>query len=173
VRGELAQHFTLLSSRVVERVPSEGGFKLVVQLQDGHRVETVVIRHHHETSSRTRHTVCVSSQVGCAKQCSFCATGTMGLRADLSAGEIAEQVWHADQALAAAGVLAPPPSQPCTRMFDTSPSSLPFLSPRPGRFLPCGARARTVRGRRSGAARAGAGGAGAERGVYGHGRAAC
>jgi len=32
------------------------------------------------------------AQVGCAKGCTFCATGTMGLRADLSAGEIAEQV---------------------------------------------------------------------------------
>ena len=45
------------------QVASEGGFKLVVELQDKQKVETVVIRHHHESSQKTRYTVCVSSQV--------------------------------------------------------------------------------------------------------------
>jgi adenine C2-methylase RlmN of 23S rRNA A2503 and tRNA A37 len=39
--------------------------------------------------------VAVSMQVGCAMGCKFCATGTMGLRSQLTAGEILEQVWHA------------------------------------------------------------------------------
>jgi len=43
-------------------------------------------------STRCRFITTDTIQVGCAKQCNFCATGTMGLRADLSAGEIAEQV---------------------------------------------------------------------------------
>lgn len=40
-------------------------------------------------------TVCVSSQVGCSRDCTFCATGTMGLLQQLSAAEILEQLWHA------------------------------------------------------------------------------
>jgi sorting nexin-8 len=47
--------------------------------------------------STRRATVCVSSQVGCAMGCKFCATGTMGLLENLSAGEILEQVYHANQ----------------------------------------------------------------------------
>lgn len=42
-----------------------------------------------------RATLCVSSEVGCAMGCTFCATGTMGLTADLTAGEIVEQLVHA------------------------------------------------------------------------------
>ena len=100
LRAELSSKFTLTTSKVVNRTDSEsGGIKLLVQLQDGHLVETVIIRHEHLSSKNVRHTVCVSSQVGCAKGCTFCATGTMGFRADLSAGEIAEQVYHAQQAL--------------------------------------------------------------------------
>lgn len=100
LREELVREFALTTSTVVTRTESEsGGFKLGIQLQDGHLVETVVIRHEHLSSNSVRHTVCVSSQVGCAKACTFCATGTMGFRADLSAGEIAEQIWHAQRAL--------------------------------------------------------------------------
>jgi adenine C2-methylase RlmN of 23S rRNA A2503 and tRNA A37 len=83
------------TSKVVQRVPSEGGLKLVVELASGHRVETVLILHDHKSSGTTRCTVCVSSQVGCARACSFCATGTMGIVANLHSAEILEQVWHA------------------------------------------------------------------------------
>ncbi|KAJ1480392.1 hypothetical protein T484DRAFT_1810817 [Baffinella frigidus] len=63
IKTDLVRDFTMSSSRVVEQVASEGGFKLVVELQDKQRVETVVIRHHHESAQKTRYTVCVSSQV--------------------------------------------------------------------------------------------------------------
>ena len=46
-------------------------------------------------AGRRRATLCVSSQVGCQMGCTFCATGSMGLLADLSAGEIVEQMVHA------------------------------------------------------------------------------
>lgn len=46
-----------------------------------------------------RYTVCVSSQVGCARACTFCATGTLGLRASLSSAEILEQVYIAQRVL--------------------------------------------------------------------------
>ena len=91
----LCDHFSggVTTSRIVQRVPSEGGLKLVVELASGHRVETVLILHDHESSGKSRCTVCVSSQVGCARACSFCATGTMGLLANLRGDEILEQVW--------------------------------------------------------------------------------
>jgi 23S rRNA (adenine2503-C2)-methyltransferase len=55
---------------------------------DGHRFETVRIPLEHPN----RYTVCVSSQVGCALACAFCATGRLGLKRNLAAWEIVEQV---------------------------------------------------------------------------------
>src|SRR6185436_9196974 len=60
--------------------------KSMFRLRSGETIEAVLIRHW------DNHTLCVSSQAGCAMACSFCATGTMGLRRDLTAGEITEQV---------------------------------------------------------------------------------
>ena len=50
-------------------------------------------------------TVCISSQVGCAMGCTFCATGTMGLMADLTCGEILEQMFHATVYARQAGIM--------------------------------------------------------------------
>ena len=60
--------------------------KFVLQLADGARVESVSMR------TARRMTFCVSSQVGCALKCSFCATGLMGLQRNLHAHEIVAQV---------------------------------------------------------------------------------
>jgi 23S rRNA (adenine(2503)-C(2))-methyltransferase len=92
VMDQFSQHFVLTTSRVVEEKASEHGRKLVVQLQDDHLIETVVIQH-----TKNRSTVCVSSQVGCQMGCTFCATGTLGKIANLTAAEIVEQVHHARQ----------------------------------------------------------------------------
>lgn len=62
-------------------------YKAVVELEDGKRVETVLMK-----NARGQRTVCVSSQVGCAMACTFCATGTMGFARNLIADEIADQV---------------------------------------------------------------------------------
>ena len=67
--------------------------KLVIQLQDSHVVETVLMKH------ENRVTICLSSQVGCAMGCTFCATGTMGIRGNLSSGEILEQLVHGSRVL--------------------------------------------------------------------------
>ncbi len=67
--------------------------KLVLQTRDGHVVETVRI----PLERPGRFTACVSSQVGCALACSFCATGRLGLARNLEAWEIVEQVrWIRD-----------------------------------------------------------------------------
>ena len=61
--------------------------KILLQLPDNEKVESVLI------ASAERMTACVSSQVGCPLQCPFCATGSMGFRRNLSAGEITGQVY--------------------------------------------------------------------------------
>ncbi len=61
--------------------------KAVLRLADGRLIETVLLK-----PSPTRLTTCISSQVGCAIRCSFCATGLMGFARSLSAEEIADQV---------------------------------------------------------------------------------
>lgn len=63
--------------------------KALFRTSDGFLIEAVLMRH-----DRNRRTVCVSSQVGCAMQCSFCATGAMGFSRNLEASEILDQVLY-------------------------------------------------------------------------------
>ena len=90
------EKFATVTSKVQMHQTSADGTttKLAVELQDGHVVESVLMRH------ESRCTLCVSSQVGCAMGCTFCATGTMGIRGNLSSGEILEQLVHASKILA-------------------------------------------------------------------------
>ncbi|HOI59825.1 MAG TPA: 23S rRNA (adenine(2503)-C(2))-methyltransferase RlmN [Candidatus Pacearchaeota archaeon] len=60
--------------------------KALITLKDGSQIETVLMKHDDRT------TVCVSSQVGCALGCKFCATGKLGFKRSLEVGEILEQV---------------------------------------------------------------------------------
>lgn len=66
--------------------------KLVLRASDGELVETVILR---MTSGRT--SVCLSTQVGCAGGCTFCATGRLGLRRNLAASEILDQLASANR----------------------------------------------------------------------------
>lgn len=70
-------------------VSRDGTVKFMFALEDGNRVETVWI------PDGDRRTVCVSSQVGCALGCTFCATGLLGLTRNLKAHEIVDQVLQA------------------------------------------------------------------------------
>lgn len=92
--------FVTVTSSVKDARTSADGTttKLAVELQDGHVVESVIMRHVSPAGSRA--TLCVSSQVGCAMGCTFCATGTMGIRGNLTSGEILEQLVHAGRILA-------------------------------------------------------------------------
>jgi 23S rRNA (adenine2503-C2)-methyltransferase len=88
---------TLQSQRRSER---DGTAKLLFSLEDGLRVESVLIppasafREGEESreEEQKRLTLCVSTQVGCPLDCAFCATGTMGFGRNLTAGEIVAQV---------------------------------------------------------------------------------
>ena len=75
----------------------DGTCKLVLETADGARIETVMIP---EQQCRT---LCLSSQVGCSLDCSFCATGRLGLLRNLRAEEIVDQVLHGAELLAATG----------------------------------------------------------------------
>lgn len=68
--------------------------KALFPLSTGRHVETVLIPDVAANGSANRLTVCVSSQVGCAMGCSFCATGTMGFQQNLTCGEIFDQAFY-------------------------------------------------------------------------------
>src|SRR4051812_16481410 len=93
MRAELEQHFTVARPEViVEQISNDGTRKWLLRLPSGttgekaHEVECVYIP---ETD---RGTLCVSSQVGCTLNCSFCHTGTQRLVRNLTAGEIVGQI---------------------------------------------------------------------------------
>ena len=97
LRTRLAASFAVPSPSVLRRAQStDGTVKFLLGLQDGRTVEAVFIP---DTPART---FCVSTQVGCAMQCGFCLTGRMGLTRNLTAGEIAGQVWAMAHELALA-----------------------------------------------------------------------
>jgi len=88
-----AGQFEILTSRAVGRADStDGTIKLLLKLRDGEHVETVLI------PAGMRATACVSTQAGCAMKCRFCASGLRGLRRNLAAGEMLEQILHLQQA---------------------------------------------------------------------------
>jgi 23S rRNA (adenine2503-C2)-methyltransferase len=87
LRAELKGRFSVVRPQVVsDQLSTDGTRKLVLELSDRRRIESVFIP---ETPAMT---FCVSTQVGCAMSCGFCLTGKMGLVRHLTAGEIVGQV---------------------------------------------------------------------------------
>jgi 23S rRNA (adenine2503-C2)-methyltransferase len=87
LREELARDFSIWTAQVVKHSQSDDGTeKLLLQLADGGRIECVLLRDGH------RRTICISSQVGCAMGCVFCASGLDGVDRNLTSGEIVEQM---------------------------------------------------------------------------------
>lgn len=80
-----------------EKISADGTSKWLMRLDDGNCVETVFI------PDKGRGTLCVSSQIGCALNCSFCSTGKQGFNRNLSVAEIIGQLWLAVRRLAASG----------------------------------------------------------------------
>ena len=93
LRNELKQK-ALLRATKIDKVLTDpdGTIKIVVALQDGNSVETVLL-----TDKEGRKTACVSCQAGCAMKCAFCMTGTLGLARNLTAAEIVEQFLYMEQ----------------------------------------------------------------------------
>ena len=88
-REELKKVAQVTDTKIkVKQVSSDGTIKYLLEFPDGECVETVLMRF----DNRANLTACVSSQVGCAVNCSFCATGKRGFIRNLSYKEIVEQV---------------------------------------------------------------------------------
>jgi len=94
-REALSQRLEVTTSRIVsQQVSNDGTIKLLLAWPDGAQAETVMI------PDGDRRTACVSSQVGCPVGCRFCASGVNGVKGNLSAGQIVEQVYRLNQVLA-------------------------------------------------------------------------
>ena len=89
-------------AEVARQTSSDGTVKLLLRLPSGRHVETVLIPDVDAEGRARRLTACVSSQVGCAMACSFCATGRMGFLENLTAGQIADQAHAANEVARAA-----------------------------------------------------------------------
>jgi 23S rRNA (adenine2503-C2)-methyltransferase len=93
-RDELSQRLDVTTSHIVSRqTSSDGTIKLLLGWPDGAQAETVMI------PDADRRTACVSSQVGCPVGCRFCASGVNGVKGNLTAGQIVEQVYRLNQIL--------------------------------------------------------------------------
>lgn len=87
IRDFLARNFQISTLKVINKqVSSDGTKKYLFQLNDGQTIETVLI------PEANRNTICISSQVGCAMGCTFCATGGQGLARNLTSAEIIGQI---------------------------------------------------------------------------------
>jgi len=87
LRAELAAEFQLWTSKVARHLESDDGTeKLLLELSDGGKIECVLLR------DGERRSICISTQVGCAMGCVFCASGLDGVDRNLTTGEIVEQM---------------------------------------------------------------------------------
>lgn len=92
LRQSLAERLPLQRLKTVRAQQSvDGTIKYLFELADGERVEAVFLPYEERTS------VCISSQVGCAAGCRFCATAQMGFARNLTAGEMADEVLSIQQ----------------------------------------------------------------------------
>ena len=94
LRTKMKQRFVIKHPELVtEQVSQDGTRKWVLRLDGGNAIETVFI------PEDDRGTLCISSQVGCAMDCSFCSTAQQGLNRNMTTAEIVAQVWFAARTL--------------------------------------------------------------------------
>lgn len=88
LRAQLADDFRIWTARVLRhKKAADQTEKLLLELADGHRIECVLL-----SDDKQHRTVCISTQVGCAMGCAFCASGLDGVVRNLTTGEIVEQM---------------------------------------------------------------------------------
>jgi 23S rRNA (adenine2503-C2)-methyltransferase len=78
---------------ITEKLSKDGTIKWLLKMKEGNAIETVYI------PEKKRGTLCISSQIGCSLNCSFCATGAQGFNRHLTTAEIIGQVWVAAKQL--------------------------------------------------------------------------
>ena len=86
LRFKLSENFSFLSVKENDMVESKNSLKAKLKLADKLDIETVLLKY------KDWNTVCVSTQVGCAMGCRFCATGSMGFKRNLTTEEIVDQI---------------------------------------------------------------------------------
>ena len=84
LRQQLNDLYTIRMVELIDKLESKDGLttKFLLQFEDGANVETVLMRHNYGNS------ICISTQVGCAMGCKFCASTLKGLQRNLTAAEI-------------------------------------------------------------------------------------
>lgn len=98
LREKLKQRCEIRAPEIATQQESlDGTIKFVMRLDGGQEVETVWI------PEKDRRTLCVSSQVGCALDCSFCSTAQQGFNRNLTVAEIIGQVWRVSQVIGSFG----------------------------------------------------------------------
>jgi 23S rRNA (adenine2503-C2)-methyltransferase len=104
-RQRLAVETLLFTLTPLEQRTSSDGqtLKILFQLSDGKTVESTLMFYGQSENVRERRTVCISTQVGCALNCGFCATGQQGFERNLHPGEILEQVLYLARLVTRAG----------------------------------------------------------------------
>ncbi len=94
LRSELSAHFFLSLPKIFHKEESKDGtIKLLLEMEDGAKVETVLMRYDYGNA------ICVSSEVGCSMGCAFCASGLLKKERGLTAGEMVGQVLLMDEIL--------------------------------------------------------------------------
>jgi len=102
LRQKLSDTTSLELPEIVDqRISKDGTCKWLLRLKDGNCIETVYI------PEKDRGTLCVSSQVGCGLNCTFCATARQGYNRNLDVDEIISQLWIANHVLQSMGEDAP------------------------------------------------------------------
>ncbi|HEV3231546.1 MAG TPA: 23S rRNA (adenine(2503)-C(2))-methyltransferase RlmN [Candidatus Dormibacteraeota bacterium] len=110
LRERLAAEFTFstLAPVHVSRADDGETLKYLFRLADGELLESVCMHYPHHAASSERTTVCLSTQVGCAVRCPFCATGLGGLKRNMETAEVVDQVLEVCRAELRRGRGAPP-----------------------------------------------------------------
>jgi len=94
LRSKMQEFSTLEVPQIVsEKTSKDGTIKWLLKMKEGNAIETVYI------PEKKRGTLCISSQIGCSLNCSFCATGAQGFNRHLTTAEIIGQVWVAAKVL--------------------------------------------------------------------------
>lgn len=92
LRAALEEKYEILWAEPLQkRVSRDGTVKYLFQMNDGERIESVLMEYHHGYS------ICISTQVGCKMNCSFCATGKSGFSRNLSPSEMLSQIQSAQK----------------------------------------------------------------------------
>ena len=146
LRARLAEQAPLNAPELLDkRVSRDGTRKYVWTFEDGKGVETVAIpsRERNMNGEPQRLTVCFSTQVGCAMECAFCATGKEGFSRNLTPGEMVDQILFSgkDMDMRVSNVVAMGQGEPFLN-YDNTLAALRFINSKDG--LHIGARHITV-----------------------------